>query len=175
MTYNEFYKKSIENPEEFWKEQAQELTWYKFPETILGKNKHGYPRWFEDGILNMCYLALDKHIEDGFGDNTAVIYDSPVTQNVRYYTYHEVKTEDSIEHFQLEHEVIQLVRKQIGAVASLKNVVIVKRLPKTRSGKILRKLLRAIVDKEDFQIPSTIDDEAIISEIQTTLKEYFNK
>lgn len=93
MTYNEFYKKSIENPEEFWKEQAQELTWYKFPETILGKNKHGYPRWFEDGMLNMCYLALDKHIEDGFGDNTAVIYDSPVTQNVRYYTYHEVKTE----------------------------------------------------------------------------------
>src|SRR5690606_35153421 len=86
-----------------------------------------------------------------------------------------LKTEDSIEHFQLEHEVIQLVRKQIGAVASLKNVVIVKRLPKTRSGKILRKLLRAIVDKEDFQIPSTIDDEAIISEIQTTLKEYFNK
>lgn len=93
MNYNEFYKRSIENPQEFWKEQAQELAWYKFPETILGKNKYDYPRWFEDGELNICYLALDKHIEDGFGDTTAVIYDSPVTQNVRYYTYNEVKTE----------------------------------------------------------------------------------
>lgn len=93
MNYNEFYKRSIENPQEFWKEQAQELAWYKFPEMILGKNKYDYPRWFEDGELNICYLALDKHIEDGFGDTTAVIYDSPVTQNVRYYTYNEVKTE----------------------------------------------------------------------------------
>lgn len=93
MSYNEFYKKSIKNPEEFWKAQAQELAWYKFPETILGKNKYGYPRWFEDGELNICYLALDKHIEDGYGDKTAVIYDSPVTQNIRYYTYREVKTE----------------------------------------------------------------------------------
>jgi len=51
-------------------------------------------------------------------------------------------------------------------VASLRDVVIVQRLPKTRSGKILRKLLRSIADGENFQIPSTIDDEAIIEEIK---------
>jgi propionyl-CoA synthetase len=76
------------------------------------------------------------------------------------------KSGETIEHFQLQHEVVQLVREQIGAVASLRDVVIVQRLPKTRSGKILRKLLRSIADSEHFQIPSTIDDEAIIDEIR---------
>jgi propionyl-CoA synthetase len=73
---------------------------------------------------------------------------------------------EEIEHFQLQHEVVQLVREQIGAVAALRDVVIVQRLPKTRSGKILRKLLRSIADGENFQVPSTIDDEAIIDEIR---------
>ena len=81
------------------------------------------------------------------------------------------KSGEDIEHFQLQHEVVHLVRDQIGAVASLRDVVIVERLPKTRSGKILRKLLRSIADGEDFQIPSTIDDEAIIEEV----KEEFEK
>jgi propionyl-CoA synthetase len=72
----------------------------------------------------------------------------------------------------LEQEIVQLVRQQIGAVASLRNVVIVQRLPKTRSGKILRKLMRSITDGEDFQIPSTIDDEAIVGEIIEVLKKY---
>ena len=72
----------------------------------------------------------------------------------------------------MEQEIIKLVRKQIGAVASLRNVVIVQRLPKTRSGKILRKLMRSITDGDEFQIPSTIDDESIVEEIITTLKKY---
>ena len=62
-------------------------------------------------------------------------------------------------HFQLEQEVVKLFRQQIGAVASLRNVVIVERLPKTRSGKILRKLMRSIADGDVYQIPSTIDNE----------------
>jgi propionyl-CoA synthetase len=63
-----------------------------------------------------------------------------------------------------------MIRQQIGAVASLRNVVIVNRLPKTRSGKILRKLMRSIADGEQFQIPSTIDDETIIDEIKVLIK-----
>ncbi|MCB0444016.1 MAG: propionyl-CoA synthetase, partial [Flavobacterium sp.] len=59
----------------------------------------------------------------------------------------------------------------IGAVASLRNVVIVQRLPKTRSGKILRKLLRSIADGTEFQIPSTIDDVAIIDEVEEVLNQ----
>lgn len=82
------------------------------------------------------------------------------------------KTGESIEHFQLQHEVVQKVREQIGAVASLKDVMVVQRLPKTRSGKILRKLLRSIVDGVDYQIPSTIDDEAIIDEIVEVVSQH---
>jgi propionyl-CoA synthetase len=80
------------------------------------------------------------------------------------------KLGEAIEHFQLQHEIVKLVRDQIGAVASLRDVVIVNRLPKTRSGKILRKLMRSIADGDNFQVPSTIDDEAIIEEIAEVLQ-----
>jgi propionyl-CoA synthetase len=93
MNYEEFYSKSIQNPVEFWAEQAAQIDWFTKPNTILSKNKNDYPLWFNDGELNVCYLALDKHIEDGFGDQDAIIYDSPVTQTIKKYTYNEVKKE----------------------------------------------------------------------------------
>jgi len=93
MNYNEFYTQSINEPERFWEQQSHAIEWYNQPEIILSKDENGYPLWFEDGELNVCYLALDKHIQDGFGDNIALIYDSPVTQNVKKYTFNEVKSE----------------------------------------------------------------------------------
>ncbi len=93
MTYQELYDHSIQSPEKFWSEQANEIQWFKKPTTILSKDQNEYPLWFADGELNACYLALDKQIEDGFGDNVAIIYDSPVTQTVNKYTYNEVKAE----------------------------------------------------------------------------------
>lgn len=91
--YNEFYENSINHPEAFWQEQANEIEWFTKPSIILSNDKNGYPLWFEDGQINMCYLTLDKHIQDGFGDQTAFVYDSPVTQTIKKYTYNEVKTE----------------------------------------------------------------------------------
>ena len=93
MNYQEFYKKSKESSVDFWKEQSQQIDWFKNPEMILSKDANDYPLWYADGELNACYLAVDKHIEDGFGDQTAIIYDSPVTQTVKKYTYSEVKSE----------------------------------------------------------------------------------
>jgi propionyl-CoA synthetase len=93
MSYNKIYSQSIDSPEQFWEAQAKELDWYKNPATILSKDNNDYPLWFKDGELNMCYLAVDKHIEDGFGEQIAIIFDSPVTQTVKKYTYNEVKTE----------------------------------------------------------------------------------
>jgi propionyl-CoA synthetase len=93
MKYSEFYKNSIEKPSEFWKQQAEQIEWCKHPKTILSKDEHNYPLWYSDGELNMCYLSLDKHIQDGFGDQVAIIYDSPVTQTSTKFTYYEVKTE----------------------------------------------------------------------------------
>ena len=71
---------------------------------------------------------------------------------------------------ELEKQVVKDVRGEIGAVASFKQLLVVNRLPKTRSGKILRKLLRNIADKSEYPIPSTIDDVAIIDEIKQTYK-----
>lgn len=93
MNYNAFYQRSLNDPEGFWKEQADVLEWYKRPQTILSEDKNGYPLWFADGELNICYLTIDKHIEDGYGDQIAFIYDSPVTQTIRKYTFNEVKSE----------------------------------------------------------------------------------
>ena len=93
MTYKEIYEDSIEHPEKFWAEQADAIEWYNKPEVILSEDGNGYPLWYKDGELNICYLALDKHIQDGCGDQVAFIYDSPVTQTVKKYSFSEVKTE----------------------------------------------------------------------------------
>ena len=93
MNYSHLFKQSIENPESFWREQADQLEWFKNPATILSQNEYNYPQWFADGELNACYLAIDKHIKDGYGDSEAIIYDSPVTQTVKKYTFNDVKTE----------------------------------------------------------------------------------
>lgn len=93
MNYCDIYNKSITSSEEFWAEQANRLEWYNQPSNILSTDKNGYPLWFADGNLNACYLAVDKHIQDGYGEQVAIIYDSPVTQTVKKYTFNEVKTE----------------------------------------------------------------------------------
>ena len=91
--YTEFYNESIDFPEAFWAAQANLIEWYNKPSVILSKDENNYPLWYKDGELNICYLALDKHIRDGFGEQIAVIYDSPVTQTVVKYSFNEVKTE----------------------------------------------------------------------------------
>ena len=68
------------------------------------------------------------------------------------------------------NELVQMVRKDIGAVASFKKAVVVKRLPKTRSGKVLRGTMRKIADSESYSVPATIDDPASLGEIEQALK-----
>lgn len=75
------------------------------------------------------------------------------------------------EELDIEKELIDFIRNQIGAVAYFRNAVVVNRLPKTRSGKILRKNLRQIADAEEFVVPSTIDDPHILTEIKNRLIE----
>jgi propionyl-CoA synthetase len=80
-----------------------------------------------------------------------------------------LKNDAGIEPAALEREVVQAVRDQVGAVANLKRVVVVKRLPKTRSGKILRAVLRSMADGEAYAVPSTIDDPAVLEEVRGAL------
>lgn len=71
---------------------------------------------------------------------------------------------------EVEKELVQLVRTEIGPVAAFKSVLTVKRLPKTRSGKILRGTMRAIADAREWKMPATIDDPAILDEITEAMK-----
>lgn len=93
MKAQEMFNQSVEDKVQFWTEQAKEIKWFKFPESILSEDENGYPQWFSDGQLNMSYLCIDRHIEDGYGDQIAVIYDSPVTETQQKYTFNELKHE----------------------------------------------------------------------------------
>ncbi len=91
LNYQTEYRQSIEEPEKFWSTQAEQLHWIKKPSKILSKDAKGNFRWFEGGMLNTCSLALDIHVADGRGDQLALVYDSPVTQNQKSFTYSELR------------------------------------------------------------------------------------
>lgn len=91
MSYQNEYQQSLNNREQFWQRQAEKLGWYKQPKTILSKDENGVDRWFADGELNTSYLALDYHIEDGRGDQLAIIYDSAATGVIKKITYRELR------------------------------------------------------------------------------------
>lgn len=95
MNYDAFYSESIQNPEGFWKRQAENLKWDVLPSKILEANKKGSHNWFVDGKLNMSYLCVDKHVEDGFGDQTAIYYDSPVSDQKQQITFKQLQDEVS--------------------------------------------------------------------------------
>ncbi|MGI9332147.1 MAG: propionyl-CoA synthetase [Gammaproteobacteria bacterium] len=92
-TYNELYRRSIDDAEGFWAEAARDVHWYKPWDRVLNDANPPFNRWFEGGQLNTCYNALDLHVENGRGDQLALVYDSPVTQAVRRYTYAELLDE----------------------------------------------------------------------------------
>ena len=96
MSYQDLYQQSIEQPEVFWRKKAELIKWYEFPETILSQDENGFFRWFAGGKLNTSYLALDAQIEDGRGNQLALIYDSPVTNSQRKFTYTELRDEVAV-------------------------------------------------------------------------------
>ncbi|MFH1059658.1 MAG: propionyl-CoA synthetase [Pseudomonadota bacterium] len=87
--YDEVFRRSISDPNGFWGEAAQDITWVKSWDKVLDDSNPPFYRWFVGGELNTCYNALDRHVEAGRGDQAAVIYDSPVTGVVQTYTYRE--------------------------------------------------------------------------------------
>ncbi|MCG3766424.1 propionyl-CoA synthetase [Vibrio cincinnatiensis] len=89
--YLKEYSWAKEQPEAFWKAQAQQIDWFEFPNTILSIDDNGIERWFSDGVMNTCWLALDYHCEQGRGDHTALIYDSPVTGKKQRYSYNALR------------------------------------------------------------------------------------
>ncbi|WP_152227904.1 propionyl-CoA synthetase [Pseudomonas sp. SCB32] len=93
MNYRQCYDRSIAEPSAFWAEQARRVAWYRAPQDILQSLPDGSHRWFADGRLNSSYLALDRQIELGRGEQTALIYDSPVTNTQQRFSYLELRDE----------------------------------------------------------------------------------
>jgi propionyl-CoA synthetase len=82
---------------ELWQRAADDIHWYQPPTRLLDDSNPPFYRWFPDGVTNACYNAVDIHVEEGRGDQLAVIYDSPVTDSKRSYTFAQLLSE--VSHF----------------------------------------------------------------------------
>jgi len=89
--YTEAYEQSIKDPDRFWGSIAEDCHWYKKWDKVLDDSNIPFYRWFTGGETNTCYNAVDLHVDNGMGNNTAIIYDSPVTGVIKKYTFSELK------------------------------------------------------------------------------------
>ncbi len=89
--FDEMYRRSLDDPEQFWAEAAAEIDWDEPWERVLDDSRAPFYRWFAGGRLNSCHNALDRHVEGGRADQLALIYDSPVTTTTATFTYRELR------------------------------------------------------------------------------------
>ena len=90
MGYHALYQSWKDDPEAFWLEAARAIDWQQFPTAALNSDNAPLYEWYTDGVVNTCYNALDRHVENGRGDQVAVIYDSPITGRQSKTTYSEM-------------------------------------------------------------------------------------
>uniref|UniRef100_A0A8U8CBX8 Acyl-CoA synthetase short-chain family member 3, mitochondrial n=1 Tax=Geospiza parvula TaxID=87175 RepID=A0A8U8CBX8_GEOPR len=88
--YEEVFRSCLAEPEKVWGEVAEQIQWYKPWVRTLERGSLGSASWFLGGELNICYNAVDRHVENGRGDQIAIIYDSPVTNTKDRITYKEL-------------------------------------------------------------------------------------
>jgi propionyl-CoA synthetase len=91
--YEDAHRRSLEDPAGFWGDAAESIHWYRKWDRVLDDSNAPFYRWFVGGEVNTCYNAVDRHVEGGRADQTALIYDSPVTETVQSWTYAELKDE----------------------------------------------------------------------------------
>ncbi|CAN5119346.1 propionyl-CoA synthetase [soil metagenome] len=89
--YEDAFTRSISDPEGFWGRAAEGISWRRAPERVLDDSDSPFTRWFVGGELNTCYNAVDRHVESGRGEQTALVYDSPVTDTSRRLSYAELR------------------------------------------------------------------------------------
>jgi propionyl-CoA synthetase len=90
-TYRALHARSLQDPEGFWAEQAAAIDWTKRWDKVVDGTKPPFYRWFEGGELNACHNALDRHVDGGRADQAALIYDSPLTDTKKTFTYRELR------------------------------------------------------------------------------------
>jgi propionyl-CoA synthetase len=87
----EVYERSLRDPEGFWGEAAEDVHWFRRWDRVLDDSRAPFYRWFSGGETNTCYNAVDRHVENGRGGQVALIYDSPVTDSKRSWTFRELR------------------------------------------------------------------------------------
>jgi propionyl-CoA synthetase len=96
MTYREVYARSMADPAAFWLDAATGIDWVSPPQSALDDSGAPVYRWFPGATLNTCFNALDRHVLEGRGDQTALIYDSAMTNTVDSFTYRQLLAEVSL-------------------------------------------------------------------------------
>ncbi|SEQ46510.1 propionate-CoA ligase PrpE [Thalassovita taeanensis] len=91
MAYNDVYQSWKTDPEGFWLEAAKGIDWVKAPVKALSDDKAPMYEWFADSMVNACWNAVDRHVENGRGEQVAIIHDSPVTHSKREITFVELR------------------------------------------------------------------------------------
>jgi propionyl-CoA synthetase len=91
--YQQEFRRSREQPDQFWRDAARLIDWYAEPAVVLDNSNPPFYRWFTGGTLNTCFNAVDRHVRDGRAGQPALIYDSPVTGSQRVMTYQELLDE----------------------------------------------------------------------------------
>lgn len=94
-TYKAAHRRSLEDPEGFWKEAAEGIEWSRPFDKVLDDSQAPLYRWFSGGQLNTCYNCVDRHVEAGHGDQTSIIFDSPVTDTKKRISYRDLQDEVS--------------------------------------------------------------------------------
>lgn len=93
--YDAMHERSVKDPEDFWGEAAEDIVWTRRWNRVLDDSAKPFYRWFPGGELNMCYNAVDRHVDEGNGARTALFYDSPLAGVKRSFTYAELQDEVS--------------------------------------------------------------------------------
>ncbi|HUK09126.1 MAG TPA: propionyl-CoA synthetase [Stellaceae bacterium] len=90
-SYEEVHRRSLSDPEGFWAEAAEAIDWDRRWDEVLDRGNAPFYLWFKGGRLNTCWNALDRHVERGRAQQTALIYDSPITGQIKKFTYREMR------------------------------------------------------------------------------------
>ena len=90
QNYHDIYSEWRKHPDKFWMEAAKKIDWTRAPKQSFDANAGVYGHWFPDAVGNICYNCIDRHIQTGRGEQAAIIYDSPVTNQKAIYTYNQL-------------------------------------------------------------------------------------
>ncbi|MCY4227054.1 MAG: propionyl-CoA synthetase [Gammaproteobacteria bacterium] len=91
MKFDKIYERACKDPEGFWAEAAENVHWYKKWDRVLDDSDAPFYRWFTGGQTNVCYNAVDIHVANGRGNQTAIIHESPITHSRQTLSYQELQ------------------------------------------------------------------------------------